>query len=107
MHIKGTFYLERNKREMRKKMLVLSLILCFIITLSGCGRGITLPSSEGTYTTKAEDSRFMKVSSLDGWIYVDKNTNVQYLFIKRGNGAGLTVLLNSEGDPLLYNDGIK
>ena len=40
-------------------------------------------------------------------VLLDKETGVQYLFIKSGYGAGLTPLLDRDGKPLcgsVYND---
>ena len=35
-------------------------------------------------------------------VWVDTQTGVQYLFHFNGNAAGLTVLVDAEGKPLLY-----
>ena len=54
-----------------------------------------------------KDSRFVKVLEGSGFIssseiWVDTQTGVQYLFHFNGNAAGLTVLVDAEGKPLLY-----
>lgn len=54
-----------------------------------------------------KDSRFVKVLEDSGFIssseiWVDTQTGVQYLFHFNGNAAGLTVLVDAEGRPLLY-----
>ena len=54
-----------------------------------------------------KDSRFIKVLEEDGLlggseIWVDTRTGVQYLLHYNGNAAGLTVLVDAEGRPLLY-----
>lgn len=54
-----------------------------------------------------KDSRFVKVLEDSGFIssseiWVDTQTGVQYLFHSNGNAAGLTVLVDAEGKPLLY-----
>lgn len=36
-------------------------------------------------------------------IMYHKETKVMYLFVKHGYGAGLTVMLDENGKPLLYN----
>lgn len=39
----------------------------------------------------------------DGYfILVDKETRVMYLFVKCGYGAGLEVMVDEEGKPMLY-----
>ena len=40
-------------------------------------------------------------------IFVDRETGVQYLFVKSGYGAGLTPLLDRDGKPMVktvFND---
>lgn len=54
-----------------------------------------------------KDSRFVKVLEDGGFIssseiWVDTQTGVQYLYHASGNSGGLTVLVDSEGKPLLY-----
>lgn len=54
-----------------------------------------------------KDSRFVKVLEDSGFIssseiWVDTQTGVQYLYHASGNSGGLTVLVDSEGKPLLY-----
>lgn len=54
-----------------------------------------------------KNSRFVKVLEDSGFIssseiWVDTQTGVQYLFHFNGNAAGLTVLVDAEGKPLLY-----
>ena len=46
----------------------------------------------------------MKIDSINGWIYVDKQTKVQYLFVKRQNAGGLTILVDEDGKPLLWQE---
>ena len=54
-----------------------------------------------------KETRFIKVLEEGGFlgsseIWVDTQTGVQYLFHFNGNAAGLTVLVDAEGKPLLY-----
>ena len=54
-----------------------------------------------------KDSRFVKVLEDGGFIssseiWVDTQTGVQYLYHASGYSGGLTVLVDSEGKPLLY-----
>lgn len=91
---------------MKKKLLVGLLASAMMLSLVGCGDTTKLrfETDDATYNVHSEDDRFMKIDSINGWIYVDKETKVQYLFVKRGNGSGLTVLVDSEGNPLLYEE---
>ena len=52
----------------------------------------------------AKDKRFIKVYSQGAGsteILVDKETGVNYLFHSSGYAGGLTVLLDSEGKPIV------
>ncbi len=56
---------------------------------------------------KHEYKRFERVYDQTGWmathyIFVDRETGVQYLSVAVGQGAGLTPLLGPDGKPLLY-----
>ena len=75
---------------------VLALIMCAVI-FAGCG---------GT----KENSRFVIIDSdvesenrISSALYADKQTNVVYWFTKSGYGQTMTVLLNSDGTPMLYD----
>lgn len=89
---------------MKKKILLLATILTIIISCSGCGN-TTTPSinvSDANYQVDTEDTHFLRIDSIDGWIYVDKETKCQYLWVKRGYGGGMTLLVNEDGTPKLY-----
>ncbi|MCL2860004.1 MAG: DUF6440 family protein [Oscillospiraceae bacterium] len=51
------------------------------------------------------ESRF-KTNSVDKnvEIYTDKETGIQYLFVEKNWGCGLTVLLDRDGKPLIDKD---
>ena len=80
-----------------KKIVAIILVLmmsCFIF--AGCG-------------TK-ENSRFIIIDSdvssedmFSSQLYADKQTGVVYWFSKSGYGHTMTVLLNSDGTPVLYD----
>ena len=40
-------------------------------------------------------------------VIVDKETGVNYLFVHRGYGGGLTPLLDAEGKPIITKDGYQ
>ncbi len=55
----------------------------------------------------SDEKRFVRVYDRAGWtstqyIWVDRETRVQYLVITSGQGAGVTPLIDAEGRPLLY-----
>jgi len=53
-----------------------------------------------------KEGRFVKTLMESGWsgrteVWVDRQTGVNYLFHSDGNAAGLTVLLNRDGTPVI------
>ena len=40
-------------------------------------------------------------------VIIDKETGVNYLYVCRGYGGGLTPLLDAEGKPIITKDGYK
>lgn len=43
----------------------------------------------------------------DAVVFVDKETGVNYLFVHRGYGGGLTPLIDAEGKPIVTKDGYQ
>ena len=43
----------------------------------------------------------------DARVIVDKETGVNYLFVACGYGGGLTLLLDSDGKPIITKDGYQ
>jgi len=54
----------------------------------------------------ALEERFYAPEGRDGvgTVIVDRETGVCYLWRKEGYGAGMTLLVDAEGDPLLWED---
>lgn len=80
--------------------IIISIILCCLV-LSGCGR-----KNEVIKTTEL-DSRFKIIKDTnDGYGYcdiiVDTETGVMYLFRGAGYRGGLTVMVDTDGKPLIY-----
>ena len=80
---------------MRKKLLCLLLVLIMpVMVLAGCSNA---PAEEnGGY------DRFKVVCYERCDIYIDKETKIMYLWVKNGYGGGLTVMLNADGTPMLW-----
>lgn len=78
-----------------KKLISLVLALILIFALVGC----TGASSENETTS----DRFIKVySEYSNCIYVDSETNVMYFWHSGVYSGGLSVMLDENGDPLLW-----
>lgn len=43
----------------------------------------------------------------DAMVIVDKETGVNYLYVCRGYGGGLTPLLNADGKPIVTKEGYQ
>lgn len=96
-----------SKGESMKKKILAVLLSLSILSLTGCTsetNKLRTRTSDATYSVDSEDERFMKIDSINGWIYVDKETKVQYLFVKRQNAGGLTILVDEDGKPLLWQE---
>lgn len=82
------------------------LLLCMLcaLTLTGCGDVKEIKSEYEEAREEQIDSRRFLEINLDGpgRIYVDKETRVQYLYFGNGYGGGVSVLVDSDGEPLLY-----
>lgn len=78
-----------------KKLISLVLALVLIFALVGC----TGASSDNETTS----DRFVKVySEYSSCIYVDSETNVMYFWHSGARSGGLSVMLDENGDPLLW-----
>lgn len=78
-----------------KKFISLVLALVLIFALVGC----TGASSDNETTS----DRFVKVySDYSNCIYVDSETNVMYFWHSGVYSGGLSVMLDENGDPLLW-----
>lgn len=80
-------------------VILLIMICCFIFV--GCGR-----KNDVAITTEL-DRRFKIISDTnDGFGYcniiVDTETGVMYLFRGAANRGGLTVMVDADGKPLIY-----
>lgn len=85
-------------RFMKKKLFCLLFILilpvCFLF--SGCKNAETLSTKD-----------FVAISYSAGkdastTIYIHKETRVMYLYVRSENAGGLTVMLDADGKPLIY-----
>ena len=80
---------------------VLPIVVCCAV-FSGCGK-----------TKKAEkpevEERFLILNDtnngMNGYrqIIVDRETRVMYLFVGNGSKGGLAVMVDANGNPLIYN----
>lgn len=87
------------------------LIFVLFAFLSGCSLSDSSAPDSSASDSSVSGSRFAIIDDYyDGFkhslrIYVDRNTRVMYLYVKNGYSGGLSVMLDSDGKPLLF-DGI-
>ena len=86
-----------------KKILISIIVIVIIVALAYILKDITITDSI------ANNDRIVKVLDEGKFeIYVDRKTKVMYLQSNKGLGyqgyGGLTVMLNEEGKPLLFEN---
>ena len=75
--------------------------MCIIacIALSGCA---STPPAVG-YTENSE--RFqIAVHEGNNYIYIDRHTGVMYFYHRSGNSGGMSVMLDADGNPLIWGN---
>lgn len=84
-----------------KNMKKLAIMLVLAISLSGC-------SGTNSNTEYENNGRFRKVySDFTNSIYVDSETNVMYFWHHGGYSGGLTVMVDENGKPLIWEGSVS
>lgn len=79
----------------------LAIMLILAISLSGC-------SGRNSNTEYENNERFRKVySAFSNAIYVDSETNVMYYWHCDGYSGGLTVMVDENGKPLIWEGSVS
>ena len=83
---------------------VLTFVIMFVVVAIG---GLLFTGCSYRDKTFQDSGKFKLIGGTntmnDGYfILVDKETRVMYLFVKYGYGAGLEVMVDEEGKPMLY-----
>ena len=78
---------------MKKK--IIAAIVTATLLITGC--------SDTANASAGHDNTMVLVeSSCDYFIFADNDTGVMYLYIKESTGGGLTVMLNEDGTPKIW-----
>lgn len=92
--------MKEREKEVIKKIIISVLIMAGIVLAGWLLKDVTISNNY------AENERFIQIYnqySKDGFrIYYDKETKVMYLISDIYKGGGITVLVDQEGKPLLY-----
>lgn len=78
---------------MKKK--ILAAILVTTLLIAGCSDMANVSAGQDNTMVLVESER-------DYGIYADKDTGVMYLYMWNGPGCGLTVMLNADGTPKIW-----
>ena len=82
-----------------KKIIALVLVFALVLVLTACTAATS--ASEPEYNPFKDRFDSYKVET-GMRVYVDRVTSVCYLWEKSGYGGGLTVMLDTDGSPLIY-----
>ena len=88
---------------MKKKLISLLLVLVMpMLVLCGCGTKKSKDYERVPQDRFIEIKRYGDNRDGDYILVVDKETRVIYIRYSCGNHGGLTVMLNADGSPMLY-----
>lgn len=101
----------------KRYLLVGVTAACLLLSGCGCGNKVVAVEEETIKETYIKlndiafkDDRFFIIyygNNSSPCLVVDADTKVQYIYVRCGYGGGMTVLLDSDGKPLLYEGEIK
>lgn len=90
---------KRNMRKIRRTNAVRKKLITAIITatllIAGC-------SDTANVSAGQENTMVLVGSGQEYLIYADSETGVMYLYITISTGGGLTVMLNADGTPKIW-----
>lgn len=92
-------------KKFKKILIAGAAVILMVASLTACGS--TSHKAE-EQTRKEEANRFLRVSKQDFggygdiFILVDTETGVMYTIANVGSGAGLTVMVDENGKPLIW-----
>ena len=90
---------KRNMRKIRRtnavrKKLITAIIIATLL-IAGC-------SDTANVSAGQENTMVLVGSGQEYLIYADNDTGVMYLYITISTGGGLTVMLNADGTPKIW-----
>lgn len=94
---------ERRKRMRRDMQKILCCILIILLVLSCVACTEKTLDGKSIYKVGENISMIEVARSRDFAIYVHEQTKVMYLYETRYNRGGLTVMLDENGKPLIWN----
>lgn len=86
---------------MKNKIISVLLATLIVLSINGCGSSVVADAE-----TAQEQTAMFERHTLDDWysIIVDKETGVCYLEMSGGYQYGITVMLNADGTPKIWEE---
>jgi len=88
---------------MSKKIICVLLVLLMALMLASC-KEQHQHSARFVLVSVEEGARRVGLNYYKESIFYDRETGVMYLGVRSANQLALTVLLNADGTPMLYQD---
>lgn len=90
-----------------KKICIIIVLLFIVLAMTACS-GPTAPAAAATPAEESSPFYGRFTSHYAGqyiYVFVDEETGVCYMWRKYGYGGGLTVMVNPDGSPMIYEEG--
>ena len=88
---------------MKKFIAIILSVTVVLAMLTGCGaKSVDEPGVDNRFKLVEAYKTSGRGSTS---IYVDAETGVMYMYVKVGNSGGLTVMVDSDGAPLVWDVG--
>lgn len=91
---------------MKKIAVLVIIVLTLLLVWVGCVKQSVNASQEdqlGQFEVIQYDTaHYLGINKYV--VFVDKDTNVMYLFVDAGDNGGVTYMVNPDGSPKLYTD---
>ena len=91
---------------MKKIAVLVTIVSTLLLVLVGCNKQSVNANQEdqlGQFeVTQYESAHYLDINKYI--VFVDKDTNVMYLFVDGGDNGGVTYMVNPDGSPKLYTD---
>ena len=93
---------------MKKKILAIILGAMLSVSLVGCGGNSSAPESIDNQEYVLTGGRlFIRIEYDDGYLLIDRDTRVQYFTYGFSDHRSMSVLIDAEGKPILYEGELK
>lgn len=90
-------------KKLKRLLIVGAAVIMMAVSLSGCTSN---PNEVEVGASERFERVYYQSDDIPGYIhvYVDTETGVMYLFVKDGYGGGLTVMVDENGKPMIWEE---